>query len=125
MNFTLKFFIEDYARLDPIQSGVMDRLWYAFQREGISIPYPIRDLRHRNALADEQAHRAAGENAIRQLLSGVELFQSFSPEEIERLASAAKVQPYACGERLCRQGEPGDTFLHYPRGPSGRISERS
>jgi small-conductance mechanosensitive channel/CRP-like cAMP-binding protein len=110
VNFTLKFFIEEYARLDPIQSGVMDRLWYAFQREGISIPYPIRDLRHRDALADEQAHQAAGQNAIRQSLSGVELFQSLSPEEMERLASAVKVQLYACGENLCRQSEPGDTF---------------
>jgi len=110
VNFSLKFYIEEYARLSPIQSGIMDRLWYAFQREGISIPYPIRDLRHRNVQADERARHAAGQNAIRQLLSGVELFETLSPEEMERLASAVKVQPYASGEHLCRQGEPGDTF---------------
>ena len=110
VNFTIKFYLEDYARLDPIQSGVMDRLWYAFQREGIPIPYPIRDLRHRDALADEQARHTAGQTAIRQLLSGVELFQSLSPEEMERLAGAVKVQLYARGENLCRQNEPGDTF---------------
>jgi CRP-like cAMP-binding protein len=110
VNFIIKFFLEDYARLDPIQSGVMDRLWYAFRREGISIPYPIRDVRHRPALADEQTHRAAGQDTIRQLLSGVELFGSLSAEEMERLANAAKLQLYAAGENLCRQGEPGDSF---------------
>jgi small-conductance mechanosensitive channel/CRP-like cAMP-binding protein len=110
VNFTIKFFIEDFARSDPIQSGVMDRLWYAFRREGISIPYPIRDVRHRDAQADEQAQRAAGQNAVRQLLAGVELFQSLSPEEMERLARAAKLHLYAKGENLCRQGEPGDSF---------------
>jgi len=110
VNFTIKFYLEDYARLDPIQSGVMDRLWYAFQREGISIPFPIRDLRHRNAQAEERARHAAGQSAIRQSLSGVELFQSLSAEELERLANAVSVQLYARGESLCRQGEPGDTF---------------
>ena len=100
-------YIEDFARLEPIQSGVMDRLWYAFRREGISIPYPVRDLRHREALADEQAQRTAGQNAIRQLLGSVELFQSLSPEEMNRLAGAAKLKLFACGENLCRQGEAG------------------
>ena len=110
VNFTIKFFLDDYARLDPIQSGVMDRLWYAFRREGISIPYPIRDVRHRPALADEQAQRSAGQDTIRQLLSGVELFGSLSAEEMERLANVAKLRLYAAGENLCRQGEPGDSF---------------
>lgn len=110
VNFTIKFFLEDYARLDPIQSGVMDRLWYAFRREDISIPYPIRDVRHRPALADEESRRLAAEKTVRQLLSGVELFQSLSAEEVEKLANAAKLCLYAAGENLCRQGEPGDSF---------------
>ena len=110
VNFIIKFFLDDYSRLDPIQSGVMDRLWYAFRREGISIPYPVRDLRQRDALADEQACRAVEQKTIRQLLSGVELFRSLSAEEVERLANSAKLHLYAAGENLCRQGEPGDSF---------------
>ena len=110
INFTIKFFIEDFALLDPIQSGVMDRLWYAFRREGISIPFPVRDLRHREALADEQTQRAAGQDAVRQLLCRVELFQSLSAEEMNRLVSAARMKLYAAGENLCRQGESGDSF---------------
>ena len=57
VNFTIKFFLEEYDRLDPIQSGVMDRLWYAFRREDISIPYPIRDVRHRDKWFVENASR--------------------------------------------------------------------
>ena len=110
VNFTIKFFLEDYAQLDPIQSGVMDRIWYAFRREGISIPYPIRDVRHREALADEATQRTAGGNIIRQLLSGVELFQTLSAEELEKLADAAKLHLYAAGENLCLEGEAGDSF---------------
>ena len=50
------------------------------------------------------------QDTIRQLLSGVELFQSLSAEELERLANAAKLHLYAAGENLCRQGEAGDSF---------------
>jgi small-conductance mechanosensitive channel/CRP-like cAMP-binding protein len=110
VNFTIKFFLDDYAQLDPIQSGVMDRIWYAFRRHGISIPYPVQDVRHRDAFADEETQRAAGGNIIRQLLSGVELFQSLSAEELEKLANAAKLHLYAAGENLCLEGEAGDSF---------------
>ena len=110
VNFTVKFYLDDFAQLDPIQSGVMDRLWYALKREGISIPYPIRDTRQRDTVADERAQRAAGQDTIRQMLAGVELFQSLSAEEMERLASSAKLNLYAAGENLCRQGEAGDSF---------------
>jgi small-conductance mechanosensitive channel/CRP-like cAMP-binding protein len=110
INFTIKFFIEDYAQIDPIQSGVMDRLWYAFRREGISIPFPVRDQRQRDAVADEQAKRAAEQEAIRQLLSAVDLFQSFSSQEMNGLVGGAKLQLFACGENLCRQGDAGDSF---------------
>jgi CRP-like cAMP-binding protein len=110
INFTIKFFIVDYARVDPIQSGVMDRLWYAFRREGISIPFPVRDVRPRDVVADEQAQRLAEQDAIRQLLSGVDLFQSLSPEEMHRLVDGAKLKLFTGGENLCRQGEAGDSF---------------
>jgi small-conductance mechanosensitive channel/CRP-like cAMP-binding protein len=110
INFTVKFFIQDFARIDPIQSQVMDRLWYAFRREGISIPFPVRDVRSRDALAEEQAQHRAAHDAIQQLLARVDLFQSLSPEEMQRLARETKLSLFARGENLCRQGEPGDSF---------------
>jgi small-conductance mechanosensitive channel/CRP-like cAMP-binding protein len=116
INFTIKFFIDDYALIDIVQSDVMDRLWYAFRREGISIPFPVRDMRQRDAVADEQAQRVAEQKAIRQLLSGVDMFQSLSSEEMSRLVDRARFQLFASGENLCRQGEAGDSFYIISRG---------
>ncbi len=110
ITFTIKFFIRDFARLDPIQSAVMDRLWYAFRRERISIPFPIQDCRERDAVADEIRGRGEAVESVRVLLAGVDLFQSLSVDEMGRLVEGARLQIFAAGEKLCRQSEPGDSF---------------
>ncbi len=110
IDFKVMFFIEDYVRMDAIQSAVMDRLWYAFRREGISIPFPIQEERQRDVVADERAKQAAELEAIRRLLSGVDLFQTLSPAELDRLAAGTRLEMFASGEKLCRQDQEGDTF---------------
>jgi small-conductance mechanosensitive channel/CRP-like cAMP-binding protein len=119
IDFKIKFFIEDFARIDPIQSTVMDRLWYAFRREGVSIPYPVQEEHFHDAAAEAQARRGAEAAAVRELLSRVDLFQSLSPEEINRLASGVKLKLFARGENLCREGEAGDSFYVIREGRVG------
>ena len=110
INFSIRFFIEDYAALERVQSLVMDRLWYAFKREGVSIPFPIRDVRMRDAVADEKRELALGQADVRRALGGVELFQSLSPAEFDRLVESVKVELFAAGEALLQEGDEGDTF---------------
>ena len=51
MRFSLTFWIADpYAGMDNVKSDVMMSLWDAFKREGIRVPYPVRDIRVRGAL---------------------------------------------------------------------------
>jgi small-conductance mechanosensitive channel/CRP-like cAMP-binding protein len=110
ITFTIKFFITEYVRLDDIKSNVMDRLWYAFRREGITIPFPIHEELQRNATTEDDTRRIAEQEDIRNLLVGVDLFLSLSPEEIGQLVGRTKLQLFAGGECLCRQSEAGDSF---------------
>jgi len=116
INFRIKFFIEDFQRLDPIQSNVMDRLWYAFRREAISIPFPVHDERQRDAEAEAQAQQRVEREAIRQLLDQVELFHSFTPQEKDIVSQRAQFKPFASGEVIFHQGDPGDSFYIIWRG---------
>ncbi len=51
MNFSLTFWIADPdAGMDNVRSDVMLSLWDAFKREGIRVPYPVRDIRVRGPL---------------------------------------------------------------------------
>jgi len=47
MKFSLTFWIADPDGMDGVKSEVMLGLWDAFKREGIKVPYPVREIRVR------------------------------------------------------------------------------
>jgi len=47
MKFSLTFWIADPDGMDNVKSEVMLSLWEAFKREGIRVPYPVREIRVR------------------------------------------------------------------------------
>jgi small-conductance mechanosensitive channel len=47
MKFSLTFWISEPDGMDIVRSDVMLSLWDAFKREGIRVPYPVRELRIR------------------------------------------------------------------------------
>ena len=47
MKFSLTFWIADPDGMDTVKSDVMLALWDAFKREGIRVPYPVREIRIR------------------------------------------------------------------------------
>src|SRR6202453_4362285 len=48
MKFSLTFWIADPDGMDNVKSDVMLSLWEAFKREGIRVPYPVREIRIRS-----------------------------------------------------------------------------
>src|ERR1700678_2289558 len=48
MKFSLTFWIADPDGMDNVKSDVMLSLWDAFKREGIRVPYPVREIRIRS-----------------------------------------------------------------------------
>ena len=47
MKFSLTFWISDPDGMDNVKSDVMLSLWETFKREGIRVPYPVREIRVR------------------------------------------------------------------------------
>jgi len=59
MKFSLTFWISDPDGLDNVKSEAMLALWDAFKREGIQVPYPVREIRVRGALPVETIAEAS------------------------------------------------------------------
>jgi small-conductance mechanosensitive channel len=45
MRFSLTFWIDSPDGMDAVKSDVMLALWDAFKREGIRVPYPVREIK--------------------------------------------------------------------------------
>lgn len=103
--YTLKFWIDDFARHPDIQSDILKRVWYQFKREGIQIPFPIRDVYHHEG--DVRVDTVAETVPI---LKDIEFLKVLSDEQLHELAKRLDTQIFARGETICRQGEPGETF---------------
>lgn len=101
--YLLRFYIADYASQPDAIDQVYTRLWYRFARAGIEIPFPQRVIHTKSSAATEEpAHLG--------LLSQLDLFAPFSPEQRAELARSAVERRFGRGEALIREGEQGETF---------------
>lgn len=101
--YTVRFFISDFNDSPSAKDEAFTRLWYRFSRAGIEIPYPQRVV-HTKALEP-----GSGDPHL-ALLSQLDLFAPFSPEQRAELARTASERRFGRGEALIREGEEGNTF---------------
>ena len=104
VTYELRFWIDDVARRPATESEVLRGAWYHLKRNGVQIPFPVREV----FLHRERPERRAEESL--ELLKGIDLFKTLQPAELDLLAHDLTRQVYARGEPIFRQGEPGSTF---------------
>lgn len=102
--YQMRFWIEDYARRSRIEAEVMRGIWYHLRREGISMPYPVRDVYIRR---EKPARKP--EELLTQLRK-VDILAPLKEEELLMLAGDLSSHLFGKGEVVCRQGDPGSTF---------------
>ncbi len=111
VDYKIKFFIRDFAMLEQIQSRIMDLIWYHFKRNGIVIPFPIRDVNMRQITREDEQIRAEEALAAKTaLLAGIPLFDPLSDADRQTLAAKLQECIYAPEEVIVQQGGKGNTF---------------
>jgi CRP-like cAMP-binding protein len=101
----VKFWLDDFARHQDIESDILKRLWYALKREGIQIPFPIRDVYHHKG---DVFTDAVTEHM--EMLKDIEFLKVLTDDQMRQLARRLDPLIFARGETICRQGEAGETF---------------
>lgn len=109
--YRAKYWIRDYEDLEDIRNAFNTRIWYAFRRRGIEIPYPIRNVfMHHVTEETLQAEAEARRARVFRYLRRVEVLDALSEDEMRDLASRARVEQYFRGETVIRQGTAGDSL---------------
>jgi CRP-like cAMP-binding protein len=100
--------VEDYEKDEVARDEVRTAVYYAFNRHGIEIPWPIQVEYQRHEAAPDPPERLL---ARARILSSVDVFEPLTDQERERLAAAARDRLYGNGEAIVRQGEEGASLF--------------
>lgn len=114
IEWEVKYWLDDYSRYNDTDALIRERIWYAFKREHITIPYPTRTLH-----VERNQRLQAGEHSydlIADRLSDVPIFDPLSEDEIAVLSETVKKRVYAPGELIVRAGTEGSSMFVIDRG---------
>ena len=112
VSYAVRYWIDRFDRDADIKGEVLTRIWYAAQRAGLEIPFPIRTLVQAGAPSD--APVALDKQILSRRIAALEqvdLFSNLAADEIEMLARGLAEKRFAAGEAILRQGQPGDSMF--------------
>jgi small-conductance mechanosensitive channel/CRP-like cAMP-binding protein len=112
VEYNVRYWVVDFAHLPEIRDRLMTRIWYAARRADVRIPFPVTDLFVHNTPPTSPLE----EGDIATALSRVPLLAPLTAQELAHLAAQVSRLPYAHGEAIVREGEPGDSFYLIERG---------
>ncbi|MBD2460360.1 mechanosensitive ion channel [Oscillatoria sp. FACHB-1407] len=102
ITYEVKLFIEDYGDLEEIRDRFMSRVWYAAQRNNLTIPFPIRTLYHFHGPTTQ------AQGTSKRFAEGLQAMPSFvpldKPENLDSLSDGITLQHFGTGETVVRQG---------------------
>jgi small-conductance mechanosensitive channel/CRP-like cAMP-binding protein len=108
--YTLRYWVDDVQREVAIDGEIRTRVWYATQRAGVEIPFPIREV-FMHEVSAERAEREK-EHEIDEranALAQTDLFGALDQNDRKILARTLRMISFADGERIIRQGEEGSS----------------
>ena len=105
--YRVRAWTRDFEADERIRDRVRTLIYYAFRRDGISIPYPIQVEIHR----DEALTPVRDTAAMAEALGAVEIFAAFTDRQRHELADAARPTRYAAGEMIVREGDDGSSLF--------------
>lgn len=114
IDWEVKYWLENYAKLNDTDATIRERIWYAFQREKIEFAFPTRTVHVEEQKPELDVEAVAHEFSDR--LKRVPIFDPLSDEEVERLAKVSKARIFAPGEAIVRLGGEGNSMFVIARG---------
>ncbi|MBM5827421.1 MAG: mechanosensitive ion channel [Cyanobacteria bacterium M_surface_7_m2_040] len=103
-----------------LRSDLLEQIWYALERSGQSVPFPVMELRRRSPHphASSLDFSRAGAQERAELLALNPLLAPLSREQLQQLAPLTRCLRFASGEVIVREGDPGDALFQVV---SGRV----
>jgi small-conductance mechanosensitive channel/CRP-like cAMP-binding protein len=111
ITYRVRVWTTDFAADERVRDRIRSRIYYAFRRRGISIPYPIQiQMEPDVAPAAEAGNGRAGS------FDQVEILAGLTGDQRAALARAARTLLFAAGETIVAEGDAGASMFVLLRG---------
>ncbi len=116
VTYEVRYWLDDYATHLEVDSEVRERAWYALDRAGLRIAYPVvRQHLYRAGPLEVPSRRPA----IAEVISRAALFAPLSEEQRGRLVEGARERRYAPDEVVVEEGDRGSSMFLIEKGKVG------
>lgn len=102
VKYRIRVRVDDFRKVYAVRSEIYSKIWYAFRRSGIEIPYPALSI------LQKTEDRAEG-RGIRDALKGIDFLGALTDDELDRVESSARIEVFGGGEAIVTEGESGST----------------
>lgn len=99
-----------------LRGELLEQIWYALERQGWELPYPVRELKRRQTQRDPSHPTGVDASLSAQLLRRSWLFAQLDPEQVNRLASEVRCLRFGSGETIVAEGEEGEALFQVVAG---------
>jgi small-conductance mechanosensitive channel/CRP-like cAMP-binding protein len=117
--YAVRYYIDDFSMVEPIEGELRKRLWYALRRERIELPTPrsrVEAMPEALSVTSLARTHAEPRPDLASRLGGVDFLAGAKPEVLERLAHGTVSAVYAPGETVIREGDSGNELFIIERG---------
>ena len=114
INYRLRAWISDYGAILRIKSDLHYSIWYAFKRNSLEIPYPIRTIyQYQYQMKKEEGIL---QREIEAYLRKIDFLKPLGDIEIHKVSAFAKIELYGRNEVIFKQDEKGESCFFIKHG---------
>lgn len=107
IEYEVRFFIDDFRLKDAMKDEINTRIWYSIIRNGLSFPYPHREIITKMPNVPYERER----KKLLEILEKIDIFNPLSEDDIKLLVNKANFLVYAKGETIVRENEEGSSLF--------------
>jgi small-conductance mechanosensitive channel len=107
ITYKIIFFVENYHDIEEIQDRLMTRIWYAAQRNELTLPYPIRTVYNMDSPPSVMVKQRQTTEQFTKSLQSIPVFVPLTKnsDSLDNFAKGAAIQKFGVGEKIIHVGE--------------------
>lgn len=105
VHYSLRVWTNDFKLAPDVYSDISTAVWYAFRRNHIEMPYPVRTVYYRKTEAQPNTD-------IVGVLKSIDFLNALDDKAIASVADYSRLEVFGHGEAIVREGEDGRTSYY-------------